>query len=60
MNKLLIAYRANPTFKLAQKIRAYDRSHPFAACLLVPADADTLADAIHCANVGKVIPLGQF
>ena len=50
MIKLLTAYRATPTLKLAQKLCAYARKHPFAACLLVAADADLLADAIHHAN----------
>lgn len=52
MTKLLNTYRANPTLKNAQKVRAYARSHPFSACLLQVADADLLADAIHQANKG--------
>ncbi len=50
MNKLLTSYRATPTFKLAQKIRAYDRAHPMATCLLTRDDADLVATAIHHAN----------
>jgi len=52
MSKLLNAYRANPTLKAAQKLRAYSRAHPMAACMLAPADNDLLADAIHHANRG--------
>lgn len=50
MFKLLNTYRASPTVKNAQKLRAYDRSHPFAACMLTREDGDLLADAIHHAN----------
>lgn len=52
MTKLLEKYRANKTLKNAQALRAYSRKHPFSACLLQPADADLLADAIHQANKG--------
>jgi hypothetical protein len=52
MTKLLTAYRASASLKTAQKLRAYARSHPFAACLLSKDDADLLADAIHNANKG--------
>lgn len=47
MTKLLNAYRTAPTLANAQKIRAYARSHPFAACLL------QVADAVHQANKGS-------
>jgi hypothetical protein len=53
MQKLLAAYRLNPTLKNAQKLRAYARKHPFSACLLTREDADLLADAIHRANKGQ-------
>jgi hypothetical protein len=56
MQKLLTAYRANPTFKNAQKVRAYERSHPMAMCLLMREDADLVADAIYHANQGFVRP----
>lgn len=52
MTKLLNTYRTDRTLKAAQKLRAYERSHPFAACLLAAADADLLADAIAHANRG--------
>jgi hypothetical protein len=50
MNKLISAYRVTPTLKNAQKLRAYERSHPMAVCMLSRADADLVADAIHHAN----------
>lgn len=34
MTKLLNAYRAEPTIKNAQAIRAYDRKHPMAMIML--------------------------
>lgn len=46
MNKLLAAYRANPTLQNAQKLEQYDAKHPMAACLLTPEDADLLAAAL--------------
>ncbi len=53
MKKLLEVYKANATRKNAQKIRAYERSHPMATCMLSKADADLVADAIHRANTGE-------
>jgi hypothetical protein len=50
MTKLIAAYRAAATVKNAQKLRAYERSHPMAVCMLTREDADLLADAIHHAN----------
>jgi hypothetical protein len=50
MSKLLNTYRANPTFKNAQKVRAYERSHPMSVCMLTREDADLVAAAIHQAN----------
>ena len=52
MTKVLNIYRANPTLANARKVRAYERSHPMAACLLAREDADLLADAIHHSNKG--------
>jgi hypothetical protein len=52
MQKLLDAYRATATFKLAQKIRSHERKHQMATCLLSKEDSDLLADAIHHANTG--------
>lgn len=54
MTKLITAYRAAPTLKNAIKLRAYERSHPMAVCILTREDADLLADAIHQANRGRV------
>ena len=51
MSKLLASYRSAPTFKNAQKIRAYARKHSLATCLLNREDADMVADAIHHANM---------
>jgi hypothetical protein len=56
MNKLLTAYRANPTFKNAQKLRAYERAHMMAVCMLSRDDQNLLADAIYHANQGFVRP----
>ena len=53
MYKLLIAYQIAPTLKNAQKVRAYDRSHPMARCLLLANDHNLVASAIHHANSGK-------
>ena len=52
MAKLLTQYRDNPTYKLAQRIRAYERSHSMVACMLDTAERNLLADAIHHANRG--------
>lgn len=52
MSKLLAAYRANPTHKNAQKVRAYERSHPMAVCMLSQEDANYLAEIIFHANRG--------
>jgi len=53
MSKLLASYLANPTYKKAQRIRAYERAHQMAVCMLSPAERGTLADAIYHANSGK-------
>jgi len=50
MQKLLTAYRSAPTFKNAQKVRAYERSHPMAVVMLSREDSALVADAIHHAN----------
>ena len=50
MKKLIDAYRAKPTFKNAQRVRAYERAYGYCICLLSPADADLVARAIHHAN----------
>lgn len=50
MAKLLNAYRADPSLRNACKIRAYDNSHPMAACLLSAVDAETLFLAIAFAD----------
>ena len=50
MSKLIQKYRSEPSIKNAQKLRAYERSHPMAVCMLSREDADLLADAIHQAN----------
>lgn len=52
MTKLLNKYLAEPTLENAQAIRAYDKKHPFAACLLFDADAALLAKAIRHADRG--------
>jgi len=54
MNKLLTTYRADPTLKNAQKIRAHDRAHPMSRSVLSKDDADLVADAIHKANAGQI------
>jgi hypothetical protein len=50
MQKLLNAYRANPTFKNAQRIRAYERAHMMSLCCLSVEDQNMVATAIHHAN----------
>ena len=53
MNKLLNAYRADPSFKNARKLRNYERSHAMAVCLLTMADAGLLAIAIRHSNTSQ-------
>ena len=53
MIKLLTRYLSAPTLKAAQAVRAYERSHPMARCMLSTEQADTLATAIHHANKGE-------
>ena len=50
MNKLIASYRASPSFKLAQKIRAYERKHMMSITLLSREDQDLVRTAIHHAN----------
>jgi hypothetical protein len=52
MSKLITTYRTAPTLKNAQKLRAYERAHPMAVCMLSRDDADLLANAITHANRG--------
>jgi hypothetical protein len=52
MIKLIEKYLANPTYKNAQKVRAYERAHPMARCMLTAEYTDALANAIRHANVG--------
>ena len=42
MQKLLDRYRANPTDANLNAVLAYNRKHPFAECLLSPADQSLL------------------
>jgi len=44
--KLLDKYRANRSLKNAQAIVAYDRKHPFAACVLELSDLDLFREAV--------------
>ena len=46
MQKLLNAYRANLSLDNARKLRAYDRKHPFGACMLTREDSQLLNLAI--------------
>ncbi len=50
MNKLIAAYRALPTLKNAERLRAYDRKHPMATCFLDAVEAALVAEAIRHAN----------
>lgn len=53
MTKLIAAYRIERSLKNAQKLRAYERTHPMSRCMLTVVDSDLLADAIHQANTGN-------
>lgn len=59
MFKLLTKYLDRPTLANAQKVRAYERSHPMAVCMLTPAEQDHVANAIHHANSGKLNPAAE-
>jgi hypothetical protein len=52
MAKVLNTYRIAPTFKNAQKVHAYERTHPMARAVLSREDMDLLIDAICHANIG--------
>lgn len=53
MLKLLMTYRAEPTLKNAQKVRAYAQKHPFAVCLIEREDAELIAMATNQAEWGN-------
>jgi hypothetical protein len=48
--RLIYDYAAQPTFKRAQKISAYERSHPMCTVLLSPEQKVIVASAIDHAN----------
>ena len=50
MLKVLNIWKANPTAANARKVRAYERSHPMAICMLTREDSDFVASAIYQAN----------
>jgi hypothetical protein len=52
MNKLIAAYKADRSLKNANKLRSYERAHPFCRLMLSIEDGDVVADAIHQANRG--------
>lgn len=52
MQKLLSTYKVDRSLKNAQKVRAYERKHPFCRLMLSIEDGDLVADAIHQANRG--------
>ena len=52
MQKLINSYRTNKNLKNAQKIRDYERAHPFCRLMLSLEDGDLAAEAIHQANQG--------
>jgi len=56
MFKLLTRYIDKPTLANAQKLRAYERSHPMARCMLTADQSDLLANAIRHANKGNATP----
>lgn len=43
MQKLIDAYKANPTAKNAARVLAYDYKHPFGSLMVNSADAKLLA-----------------
>lgn len=47
MTKLLTAYAANPSLKMARKLRAHDQAHPMARCMLTVTELELLVSAIH-------------
>lgn len=50
MDKLIAKFAADRSVRNAIAIRAYDRKHPMASCMLDKAGSDLKADAIHMAN----------
>jgi len=50
MHKLVTAYRAAPTLKLAAKIRTYVHTHPMSRCLIDATDNALVTVAINHAN----------
>ena len=52
MNKLLAAYKTSPTLQNAQRVRAYDRAHMMASCMLSAEETGLLAEAIRQASNG--------
>ena len=48
------AYRTNPTFHNASKLRAYDYAHPFAMCMLSREEGEEVNNAILHANLGFI------
>ncbi len=50
MTKLLNAFREARTLKNAQKLRAYERAHPMAACMLTQEESSLLSAAIQQAD----------
>ena len=52
MSKLLAAYKSSPTLQNAKRVRAYDRAHMMASCLLTLEESNLLAEAIRQASNG--------
>jgi len=50
MTKLIQAYRADRSLKNAQKVRAYERKHPFCRLMLSIEDGDLVAEAFRQAE----------
>ena len=54
MQKLIAAYRANPTLENARKLRAYEMKHTMAVCMLPICDINTLERAFEQIEAAKV------
>lgn len=52
MKKILEAYRASPTLKNAERVRAYLIKHPMAACLFDEHDSAVIGNAVSLATRG--------
>jgi hypothetical protein len=50
MQKLITAWKANPTIQNAEKIAVYNRKHPMAIILLTSSDQTLIASAIYQAT----------